>query len=90
MAKEPTRNRVDPALIDTTPVRRPSYIKVRAQAARPMKAARYDAQQSASPSAVTAQIWESAGERDSNIPDFRRCLHTALWFCDIKHGKLNR
>jgi len=30
MSKEPTRDRVNPEKIDTTPIRRPSWIKVRA------------------------------------------------------------
>jgi len=29
MSKQPTRNRVNPEVIDTTPIRRPSWIKVR-------------------------------------------------------------
>jgi len=32
MSKQPTRNRVNPEVIDTTPTRRPSWIKVRAPA----------------------------------------------------------
>jgi len=30
MSKQPTRDRVNPDVIDTTPIRRPSWIKVRA------------------------------------------------------------
>ena len=32
MSREPSRERVNPAVIDTTPTRRPSWIKVRAPA----------------------------------------------------------
>jgi len=91
MAKEPTRNRVDPALIDTTPVRRPSYIKVRAPGGET-----YEKLRGMMRSKVLHTVCEEA-----NCPNMGECWGsgTATFlilgdvctrrcgFCDIKHGK---
>jgi len=91
MAKEPTRNRVDPALIDTTPVRRPSYIKVRAPGGET-----YEKLRGMMHSKVLHTVCEEA-----NCPNMGECWGsgTATFlilgdvctrrcgFCDIKHGK---
>ncbi len=91
MAKEPTRNRVDPALIDTTPVRRPSYIKVRAPGGET-----YEKLRGMMRSKVLHTVCEEA-----NCPNMGECWEsgTATFlilgdvctrrcgFCDIKRGK---
>lgn len=91
MAKEPTRNRVDPALIDTRPVRRPSYIKVRAPGGET-----YEKLRGMMRSKVLHTVCEEA-----NCPNMGECWGsgTATFlilgdvctrrcgFCDIKHGK---
>ncbi len=91
MAKEPTRNRVDPVLIDTRPVRRPSYIKVRAPGGET-----YEKLRGMMRSKVLHTVCEEA-----NCPNMGECWGsgTATFlilgdvctrrcgFCDIKHGK---
>ena len=91
MSKEPTRNRVNPEVIDTTPIRRPSWIKVRAPSGET-----YDHLKDMMRSKALHTVCEEA-----NCPNMGECWGsgTATFlilgdvctrrcgFCDIKHGK---
>lgn len=91
MAKEPTRNRINPEMIDTTPTRRPSYIKVRAPSGET-----YEHLRGMMRSKALHTVCEEA-----NCPNMGECWGsgTATFlilgdvctrrcgFCDIKHGK---
>ena len=91
MSKEPTRNRVNPEVIDTTPIRRPAWIKVRAPSGET-----YDHLKDMMRSKALHTVCEEA-----NCPNMGECWGsgTATFlilgdvctrrcgFCDIKHGK---
>jgi lipoic acid synthetase len=91
MAKEPTRNRINPETINTTPTRRPSWIKVRAPSGET-----YDHLKDMMRSKELHTVCEEA-----NCPNMGECWGsgTATFlilgdictrrcgFCDIKHGK---
>jgi lipoic acid synthetase len=91
MSKEPSRNRVNPEVIDTTPIRRPSWIKVRAPSGET-----YDQLRDMIRSKALHTVCEEA-----NCPNMGECWGsgTATFlilgdvctrrcgFCDIKHGK---
>jgi len=91
MSKEPTRNRVNPTVIDTTPIRRPSWIKVRAPAGETYKHLK-DMMRSKALHTVCeeancpnmGECWGSGTATFLILGDIctRRC-----GFCDIKHGK---
>lgn len=91
MSKEPTRNRVNPKVIDTTPIRRPSWIKVRAPAGETYehlkdmmrsKALHTVCEEANCPN--MGECWGSGTATFLILGDIctRRC-----GFCDIKHGK---
>ncbi len=91
MSKEPTRDRVNPDVIDTTPIRRPSWIKVRAPSGET-----YDHLKDMMRRSELHTVCEEA-----NCPNMGECWGsgTATFlilgdictrrcgFCDIKHGK---
>ena len=91
MAKNPSRERVNPQHIDTTPIRRPSYIKVRAPSGET-----YEQLKGMMRSKALHTVCEEA-----NCPNMGECWGsgTATFlilgdvctrrcgFCDIKHGK---
>jgi lipoic acid synthetase len=91
MSKEPTRDRVKPDVIDTTPIRRPSWIKVRAPSGET-----YDHLKDMMRRKELHTVCEEA-----NCPNMGECWGsgTATFlilgdvctrrcgFCDIKHGK---
>jgi len=91
MSKEPTRDRVNPDVIDTTPIRRPSWIKVRAPSGET-----YDHLKDMMRRKELHTVCEEA-----NCPNMGECWGsgTATFlilgdvctrrcgFCDIKHGK---
>jgi len=91
MSKEPTRDRVNPDVIDTTPTRRPSWIKVRAPSGET-----YDHLKDMMRRKELHTVCEEA-----NCPNMGECWGsgTATFlvlgdvctrrcgFCDIKHGK---
>jgi len=90
MAKEPSRDRVNPGVVDTTPIRRPAYIKVRAPAGET-----YEQLRGMMRSKELHTVCEEA-----NCPNMGECWGsgTATFlilgdvctrrcgFCDIKHG----
>jgi len=90
MAKEPTRNRVNPEIIDTTPSRRPPYIKVRAPSGETFEQLR---------GMMRSKSLHTVCE-EANCPNMGECWGsgTATFlilgdvctrrcgFCDIKHG----
>jgi lipoyl synthase len=91
MSKQPTRNRVNPEVIDTTPIRRPSWIKVRAPAGETYeqikgmmrsKALHTVCEEANCPN--MGECWGSGTATFLILGDIctRRC-----GFCDIKHGK---
>jgi len=91
MSKQPTRNRVNPDVIDTTPLRRPSWIKVRAPAGDTYenlkdmmrsKALHTVCEEANCPN--MGECWGSGTATFLILGDIctRRC-----GFCDIKHGK---
>jgi lipoic acid synthetase len=91
MTKQPSRERINPQTIDTTPVRRPSYIKVRAPSGET-----YEQLKGMMRSKELHTVCEEA-----NCPNMGECWGsgTATFlilgdictrrcgFCDIKHGK---
>ncbi|MBM3138236.1 MAG: lipoyl synthase [Chloroflexi bacterium] len=91
MPKQPTRDRVNPETINTTPIRRPSYIKVRAPSGET-----YEQLRGMMRSKALHTVCEEA-----NCPNMGECWGsgTATFlilgdvctrhcgFCDIKHGK---
>jgi lipoic acid synthetase len=91
MPKQPSRERVNPQTMDTTPVRRPSYIKVRAPSGET-----YEQLKGMMRSKELHTVCEEA-----NCPNMGECWGsgTATFlilgdictrrcgFCDIKHGK---
>jgi lipoic acid synthetase len=91
MSKQPTRERVNPQTLDTTPIRRPSYIKVRAPSGET-----YEQIKGMMRSKALHTVCEEA-----NCPNMGECWGsgTATFlilgdvctrrcgFCDIKHGK---
>ena len=91
MSKNPSRERVDPQSMDTTPIRRPSYIKVRAPSGET-----YEQIKGMMRSKALHTVCEEA-----NCPNMGECWGsgTATFlilgdvctrrcgFCDIKHGK---
>ena len=91
MSKEPTRNRVNPEKIDTTPIRRPSWIKVRAPSGETVDQLR-DMMRSKALHTVCeeancpnmGECWGSGTATFLILGDVctRRC-----GFCDIMHGK---
>ncbi len=91
MAFDPTRNRVDPEKIDTTPIRRPSYIKVRAptgetyewlQSLMRKKALHTVCEEAGCPN--MGECWGSGTATFLMMGDV--CTRTC-GFCDIKHGQ---
>ena len=91
MKREPTRNRVNPEVIDTTPRRRPSWIKVRAPSGDTYEWLK-DMMRSKELHTVCeeancpnmGECWGSGTATFLILGDIctRRC-----GFCDIKHGK---
>ena len=91
MPKQPSRERVNPQTMDTTPIRRPSYIKVRAPSGET-----YEQLKGMMRSKELHTVCEEA-----NCPNMGECwgAGTATFlilgnvctrrcgFCDIKHGK---
>ncbi|MDO9547058.1 MAG: lipoyl synthase [Pelolinea sp.] len=91
MSKEPTRKRVNPEVIDTTPIRRPSWIKVRAPSGETVDHLR---------NMMRSKELHTVCE-EANCPNMGECWGsgTATFlilgdvctrrcgFCDIKHGK---
>ncbi len=91
MSKNPSRERVNPQIIDTTPIRRPTYIKVRAPSGET-----YEQLKGMMRSKALHTVCEEA-----NCPNMGECWGsgTATFlilgdictrrcgFCDIKHGK---
>ncbi len=91
MTKQPSRERVNPQIMDTTPIRRPSYIKVRAPSGET-----YEQLKGMMRSKELHTVCEEA-----NCPNMGECwgAGTATFlilgdictrrcgFCDIKHGK---
>jgi len=91
MAKNPSRERVDPHSMDTTPIRRPSYIKVRAPSGET-----YEQLKGMMRSKALHTVCEEA-----NCPNMGECWGSgtatflilgdvctrSCGFCDIKHGK---
>jgi lipoic acid synthetase len=91
MAFDPTRDRVDPEKIDTTPIRRPSYIKVRApsgetyewlQSLMRKKALHTVCEEAGCPN--MGECWGSGTATFLMMGDI--CTRTC-GFCDIKHGQ---
>jgi len=91
MSKQPTRDRINPDVIDTTPIRRPSWIKVRAPAGETYeqikgmmrsKALHTVCEEANCPN--MGECWGSGTATFLILGDIctRRC-----GFCDIKHGK---
>ena len=91
MSKQPTRNRVNPEIINTTPTRRPSWIKVRAPTGETYehikgmmrsKALHTVCEEANCPN--MGECWGSGTATFLILGDIctRRC-----GFCDIKHGK---
>ena len=91
MSKQPTRNRVNPEIMDTTPIRRPSWIKVRAPSGEVYedlkdmmrsKALHTVCEEANCPN--MGECWGSGTATFLILGDIctRRC-----GFCDIKHGK---
>ena len=91
MSKNPSRERVDPHSMDTTPIRRPSYIKVRAPSGETYeqikgmmrsKALHTVCEEANCPN--MGECWGSGTATFLILGDIctRRC-----GFCDIKHGK---
>jgi lipoic acid synthetase len=91
MPKQPSRERVNPQTMDTTPVRRPSYIKVRAPSGET-----YEQLKGMMRSKELHTVCEEA-----NCPNMGECWGSGTstflilgdictrrcGFCDIKHGK---
>ena len=91
MAKDPTRDRVNPERLDTTPMRRPSWIKVRApsgetyewlQSLMRKKALHTVCEEAACPN--MGECWGSGTATFLMLGDV--CTRTC-GFCDIKHGQ---
>ena len=91
MSKQPTRERVNPDVIDTTPIRRPSWIKVRAPSGETYeqikemmhrKELHTVCEEANCPN--MGECWGSGTATFLILGDVctRRC-----GFCDIKHGK---
>lgn len=91
MAKDPTRDRVNPERLDTTPMRRPSWIKVRApsgetyewlQSLMRKKALHTVCEEAGCPN--MGECWGSGTATFLMLGDV--CTRTC-GFCDIKHGQ---
>jgi len=91
MSKEPTRDRVDPAVINTTPMRRPDWIRVRApggdtykwlQTLMRSKSLHTVCEEAACPN--MGECWGSGTATFLIMGDV--CTRTCA-FCDIKHGR---
>ena len=91
MSKEPTRDRVDPSVINTTPMRRPDWIRVRApggdtyqwlQTLMRTKSLHTVCEEAACPN--MGECWGSGTATFLIMGDVctRNCA-----FCDIKHGR---
>ena len=91
MSTNPTRNRIDPKVIDTTPVRRPNWIRVRApngenyqdlQRLMRSKALHTVCEEAGCPN--IGECWGSGTATFLILGDV--CTRTCR-FCDIKHGR---
>jgi lipoic acid synthetase len=91
MSTNPTRNRIDPKVIDTTPVRRPDWIRVRApngenyqdlQRLMRSKALHTVCEEAGCPN--IGECWGSGTATFLILGDV--CTRTC-GFCDIKHGR---
>lgn len=91
MAKNPTRDRVNPAVMDTTPLRRPPYIKVRAPAGETVEQLRVmmrsKALHTVCEEANCPNIGECWGSGTATFLILGDVCTRRCGFCDIKHGQ---
>jgi lipoic acid synthetase len=91
MPKDPTRDRVDPAKIDTTPLRRPPWLKVRAPSGETVeflhKLMRQKELHTVCEEAFCPNMGECWGSGTSTFLILGDVCTRSCGFCDIKHGK---
>lgn len=91
MAKDPTRARVKREKIDTTPKRRPEWIRVRAPAgktyAEVLKLMRSQSLNTVCEEAMCPNLAECWGQGTSTFLMLGDICTRTCGFCDVKHGK---
>jgi lipoyl synthase len=88
---QPTRDRVDPEKIDTTPLRRPSWIRVRAPSGetyeRLQKLMRQKALHTVCEEAGCPNMGECWGSGTATFLMMGNICTRTCGFCDVKHGR---
>ncbi len=91
MAATPTRDRIDPIRLDTTPIRRPSWIKVRAPAGENYewldKLMRQKSLHTVCEEAGCPNMGECWGSGTATFLMLGDVCTRSCGFCDIKHGR---